>query len=171
MTLFVPVPPPVASYEATGALAWAARHINSTFQRLYAWLRGIVVSVSRAALSPVPQRRRMARAALHPLLALASACGDADTGYIALQLPASIAVLLALALLVLLAGIGIGICVAAFYLRTADVTMTRHHRATLARVFAASRDLHEAVEDNIRRAHRRIDTLRTQLAGRQEAER
>jgi hypothetical protein len=168
MTLFVPVPSPVASYEATGALAWTARRIASPCQRLYAVLRGIVASVSHASPSPVPQRRRMARGVLYPLLALASACGDADTGYLAL-LRASIAVLLVLGLLLFLAGVGVGICVALCYLRAADVTMTRHHRATLARVFAASRDLHEAVEDNIRRAHRRIDGLHTQLAGLREA--
>lgn len=170
MAPFVPVPSPVASHEATGALAWIARQIASHCQRLYAFLRGIV-SVSHDALSRVLQRRRIVRCALHPLLALASACGDADTGYIALQLPASIAVLLGLGLLVLLGGIGIGICIALFYLRAADTAMVRHHRAILGRVFAASRDLHAAVEDNIRRAHRRVDGLRTQLAGLREGER
>src|ERR1700754_2240319 len=121
----LPVSPPVASSEATGVLR------------------------SRRA------RRRVLAATIG---LFTTACGDTpciDRGLFVFRLPESMAVLACVAVALVLAGVAIEPFVALHVLHTADATITRHHRATLARVFAASRDLHAAVEDNIRRAHRR----------------
>lgn len=169
MTSFAPVPSPVASCEATGALAWSARRIASTRQRPQALLRRAGASLvgdfsHDFSPSPGSLRRRRARVLLLPLLATASACGDADTGYLVLPLPLGIAVLLGLGLLLLLAGIGIGVCVARSYLRSADDAAAEYHRSQLARVLGASSTMHASVQEVLSIVHRRTQELQRLVA-------
>jgi hypothetical protein len=52
-----------------------------------------------------------------------------------------------------------------------DTAASKYHRAVLASVLDASRDLHNVVDNIVRHTRRRIDQLRTQLARLREAER
>jgi hypothetical protein len=169
MTPFVPVLSPVVSYEATGALPWNARRIASNCQRLHGLLRrvvGFITSTVSHDFSPSPASPRSSRGVrvLLPLLATASACGDADTGYLALQLPASIAVLLVLGVGCVLAGIAIGICVALSYLRAADAAVAQYHRGEIARVLGASSTMHASVQEVLSIVHRRTQELQRLVA-------
>jgi len=170
MTLFIPVPSPVASYEATGASAWDARSLASDRQRVHVLLRRVGISfvgaVSHPFSPPSTSRRSPStvRVLLLPLLATASACGDADTGYLALQLPASIAVLLAIAVGCVLAGLGLGLVIALQLLRAADDAAAQYHRSEIARVLGASSTVHASVAEVLSIVHRRTQELQRLVA-------
>jgi hypothetical protein len=172
MKALVSVLSPVASYEATGVLAWRPRRTpaNPLQRRYVARPRPshppAPVSHDFSPLPPpFPRRRRPAAfALLLPLSATVSACGDADIGYLVLPLPASIAVLLGAGLLVLLAGIGIGVCVALAYLRAADRAAAQYHRAEIARVLGASSTVHASVQEVLSIVHRRTQELQRLVA-------
>lgn len=171
MTPLPPVLSPVASYEATGVLAWRpCRTPANHLQRRYvARLRPShppdVVSHDFSPLPPPSPRRRRPAAftLLLPLSATVSACG-ADIGYLVLPLPASIVVLLGIALLFLFAGIGIGVCVALAYLRAADRVAAHYHRAEIARVLSASSTVHASVQEVLSIVHRRTQELQRLVA-------
>jgi hypothetical protein len=170
MTPFVPVFSPVVSYEATGALPWNASRIASNCRCLHGLLRRVVAFITSTVLhdfspSPAsPRSRRAVRVLLLPLLATASACGDADTGYLALQLPASIAISFVLGVGCVLAGIAIGICVALSYLRAADAAVAQYHRGEIARVLGASSTMHASVQEVLSIVHRRTQELQRLVA-------
>lgn len=172
MTLLPPVLSPVASYEATGVLAWRPRRAPANrLQRRYVARprpshRRDTGSHDFSPLPPPSSRRRRpaAFALLLPLTATVSACGDADIGYLVLPLPASIAVLLGIALLVFLAGVGIGVRVALAYLRAADRAAAQYHRTEIARVLGASSTVHASVQEVLSIVHRRTQELQRLVA-------
>jgi hypothetical protein len=172
MTPLPPVLSPVASYEATGVLAWRPRRApaNRLRRRCVARPRPShrrdTVSHDFSPLPPpTPRRRRPAAfALLLPLSATVSACGDADTGYLVLPLPASIAVLLGAGILFLLAGLGIGVCIALAYLRAADRAAAQYHRSEIARLLGASSTVHASVQEVLSIVHRRTQELQRLVA-------
>jgi hypothetical protein len=170
MSTFVPILSPFASYEATGMSARRTRRAASTRESAQDAGRGRITPAPSGTshdFSPSPaspRSRRAVRVLLLPLLATASACGDADTGYLALQLPASIAVLLVLGVGCVLAGIAIGICVALSYLRAADAAVAQYHRGEIARVLGASSTMHASVQEVLSIVHRRTQELQRLVA-------
>lgn len=172
MTTLPSVLSPVASYEATGVLAWRPRRTpaNCLQRRYVARLQpsppSNVVSHDFSPLPPPSSRRRRpaAFAILLPLSMTVSACGDADIGYLVLPLPASIAVLVGAGLVFLLAGIGIGVLLALAYLRAADRAADQYHRAEIARVLSASSTVHASVQEVLAIVHRRTQELQRLVA-------
>lgn len=170
----VPVPSPVASYEATGGSAWN-RFPASCNQQHPHRVRPLVISRTAARrshdfllLSSIPRRRRLPLTGIVvSLLTFATACtgGEAAASqFLIVNLPASIALLVLAAVGCGLAGFGFGLVVALRFLRAADSAAAQYHRAQIARVLGASSTVHASVEEALSIVHRRTQELQRLVA-------
>lgn len=174
MNVFAPVLSPVASYEATGVLAWnppcaLRNHQSRRRVRPLALSRPPALrSHDFSPLPPTPPRRRPPAAALLlPLLACVTACTTTDaaaSNFLILKLPASIVLLIGAGFGCGLAGFGLGLVVALQLLRAADSAAATYHRTQIARVLGASSTVHASVQEVLSIVHRRTQELQRLVA-------
>jgi len=165
----VPVMSPLLSYDWRGASALrvhCGRRKTLRARRVCAIARwGTPHRVSRdlssLAHSLRARRHRVLAGAFLVLLASAAIADDATSPqFVILRLPASTMLIVAASVI---AGLALGLVLAVVFLRAADATAARYHRALIADILDRSSIIHQLVHEIVANANARIALLRLEL--------